>query len=108
MKTVSTSENKVIDSPWRLIAVDDPNMPGSTGRKPPMADFVNWYVEQLHISARTDPDMVLALEKVKNQLAPAQSLFSPRVAVRVMSDALLRRAAENRAARLEAFLRGAF
>jgi hypothetical protein len=99
---------KVVDSPWSLIAGNDPGMPGATGRKPPMADFMNWYVGQLHISARTDPRMVLAFQKVKNLLAPAQSLFSPRLAARVMSDTLMRRAAKNRAARLEVFERGAF
>jgi 2-polyprenyl-6-methoxyphenol hydroxylase-like FAD-dependent oxidoreductase len=99
---------KVIDFPWSLIAGRDPKMPGAIGRKPPMADFLQWYVDQLHMSARTDPRMVLAFQRVQNLVAPAQSLFSPRIAARVMSDALLRRAAKNRAARIEAFERGAF
>lgn len=97
---------KIVDSPWTIVAGNDLRIPGSIGRKAPMSDFMNWYLGQLHISARTDPRLAMAFQKVKNLLAPAQALFRPRLAARVLAGALSRRTAENRAIRLEATERG--
>jgi hypothetical protein len=99
---------KVVDSPWSIAAENDLRIPGVTGPKTAMSRFLNWYVAQLHIGARNDSRMAMAFQNVTNLLAPPQSLLKPRMAVCVLSRALSRRAARNRASRLEAAARGAF
>jgi len=99
---------KVVDSPWRMAAGNDLRMPGVAGPKSSMARLFNWYVSELHISARTDSCMAMAFQNVTNLLAPPQSLLRPRIAVRVLSQAWSRSAARNRDSRLDAAARGAF
>jgi 2-polyprenyl-6-methoxyphenol hydroxylase-like FAD-dependent oxidoreductase len=99
---------KVVDSPWSIAAGKDLRMPGVIGPKTPMGRFLNWYVVQLHISARTDSRIAMAFKNVSNLLAPPQSLLKPWIAARVLSGALSRHAARSKAARLEATAKGAF
>ena len=99
---------RVVDSPWRIAAGNDLRMPGVVGQRTPMARFFNWYVAQVRMSACTDSLMAIAFQKVTNLLAPPQSLLTPRIAACVLSRAMWRRAAKNKASRLEAAARGAF
>jgi 2-polyprenyl-6-methoxyphenol hydroxylase-like FAD-dependent oxidoreductase len=98
---------KVVDSPWSIAAGKDLGMPGVIGPKTPMAHFLNWYITQLHISARTDSRIAMAFKNVSNLLAPPQSLLKPGIAARVLSGAVSRQAATNKASRLGA-PKGAF
>jgi 2-polyprenyl-6-methoxyphenol hydroxylase-like FAD-dependent oxidoreductase len=99
---------KVVDSPWKIAAGNDLRIPGVTGQITPMTRFFNWYVAQLHISARSDSRMAMAFQNVMNLLDPPEHLLAPQVATRVLSGALSRRAARNRDSRLEAAAKGAF
>ena len=99
---------KVVDSPWRMAAGNDLRIPGVAGPKSSMVRFFNWYVSELHISARTDSCMAMAFQNVTNLAAPPQSLLKLQIAMRVLSRAWSRRTARNRASRLEAAARGAF
>ena len=73
-----------------------------------MVRFLNWYVAELHVGAQSDPSMAMAFQSVTNLLAPPQSLLEPRMIARVLSGALTRQTARNRAVRLDAAGRGAF
>lgn len=99
---------KIVDAPWRMAAGNDLRMPEVAGPRTPMVRFLNWYVAQLHVGAQSDPRMVMAFQNVTNLLAPPQSLLEPRVFVRVLSAALARQTAMNRAVRLDAAGKGAF
>lgn len=99
---------KVVDPPWILTAGNDLRMPGVVGQNTAMARFLNWYIAQLHISARTDSRMAMAFQQVTNLLAPPQSLFKAGVVARVFSGALARRAARDRAPQFETAAKGAF
>ena len=99
---------KIVDSPWSMAAEKDLGMPGAVGSKTPMSHFLNWYVANLHICARSDSGVAMAFQNVTNLLAPPQSLLKPALAARFLSAAWLRFAARNRESRLEAAARGAF
>lgn len=99
---------KVIDTAWSTAAGNDLRMPGVAGPKTPITRFLNWYVAQLHINARSDTTMAMAFQNVTNLLARPQSLLRPTLAARVLYAALSRHAARNRATRLDAAARGAF
>lgn len=99
---------KVVDSPWSIAAGNDLHMPGVAGRKTLMTRFFNWYIAQLHISARTDSRMAMAFQNVTNLLASPQNLLKPQIALRVLLGAWFRQTAKNKASRLEAAARGTF
>jgi hypothetical protein len=99
---------KIIDTPWRITTGNDLRISGIGGPQSLMARFMNWYIAELHVGARTDARMVTAFHRVTNLLAPPQSLLKPRLVARVLSKAWRRQVATNRASRLEAAARGAF
>jgi 2-polyprenyl-6-methoxyphenol hydroxylase-like FAD-dependent oxidoreductase len=99
---------KIIDTPWRITTGNDLRVSGISGPQSFMDRFMNWYIAELHVGARTDARMVTAFHRVTNLLAPPQSLLKPRLMARVLGKAWRREATRNRASRLEAAARGAF
>ena len=99
---------KIIDTPWRITTANDLRISGIGGPQGLIDRFVNWYIAELHVGARTDARMVTAFHQVTNLLAPPQGLLKPRLVARVLSMAWSREVARNRASRLEAASRGAF
>ena len=69
---------------------------------------LNWYLEKLTICAKHNSTVAAALHEVINLSASPQILLEPRLVGRVLAAALSRRAARNRAKRLDAAAKGAF
>jgi 2-polyprenyl-6-methoxyphenol hydroxylase-like FAD-dependent oxidoreductase len=73
-----------LDAPWLLAAGNDlrltkPDAPVSRGTR-----FVRWYMDRLHVAARTDTAVAQAFLLVTGLIAPPSSLFKPAVALRVL------------------------
>lgn len=99
---------KIVDTAWNMAAGNDLRMPGVVGPKSVMSRLLNWYLAEMHVTAQSDASVAIAFQKVMNLLKPPQSLIELPISMRVLSGALTRRAAVNRAARLDAAARGAF
>jgi hypothetical protein len=70
--------------------------------------ILNWYLEKFTICAKHNSTVAAALPKVVSLSASPQILLEPRLVGRVLAAALSRRAARNRAQRLDAAAKGAF
>ncbi|HEX5819725.1 MAG TPA: FAD-dependent monooxygenase [Gemmatimonadales bacterium] len=73
-----------LEAPWLLAAGNDlrltkPDAPVSRGTK-----IVRWYMDRLHVAARTDPAVAQAFLLVTGLVMPPSSLFKPAVALRVL------------------------
>jgi flavin-dependent dehydrogenase len=83
---------RVVDGPWTIAAGNDLRMAEATGRRSVGLRFINWYMSKLHRAAHHDAAASLAFHRVANLVAPPESVFSPAVALRVMSNGMRRRA----------------
>jgi 2-polyprenyl-6-methoxyphenol hydroxylase-like FAD-dependent oxidoreductase len=75
---------KIIETPWTIAAGSDFAFRGVTGSKPAGTAVVNWYLARVHRAASTDRFVCRAFFDVANLLAPATTLFHPRVVGRVI------------------------
>jgi 2-polyprenyl-6-methoxyphenol hydroxylase-like FAD-dependent oxidoreductase len=80
--------SKIIETPWTIAAGSDFAFNGVTGPKPAGTDAINWYLERVHRVASTDKVVCRAFFDVANLLAPATTLFHPRVVGRVVKGSL--------------------
>jgi hypothetical protein len=69
---------------------------------------LDWYLVNLTICAELDSTVATAVENVGSFTASPQTLVGPRMVARVLTAALSRRVAGNRAVRLDAADKGAF
>jgi 2-polyprenyl-6-methoxyphenol hydroxylase-like FAD-dependent oxidoreductase len=81
---------KIIDTPWSIAAGNDLRISEVAGPRPATVRFLNWYIAKLHVAARRDASLALAFQKVANLISPPNSLFAPRIVVRVLADTLSR------------------
>jgi 2-polyprenyl-6-methoxyphenol hydroxylase-like FAD-dependent oxidoreductase len=79
---------RIIETPWTIAAGSDFAFRGVTGTKPAGTDVVNWYLERVHRAASKDRVVCRAFFDVANLLAPAPTLFHPRVVGRVIKGCL--------------------
>jgi hypothetical protein len=70
--------------------------------------ILNWYMENLTICAQSDSKAAAAVHDVVSFAASPRTLLEPHLLARAVAAAFLRRAAQNRAERLDAAARGAF
>jgi 2-polyprenyl-6-methoxyphenol hydroxylase-like FAD-dependent oxidoreductase len=87
---------KIIETPWTIAAGSDFAFRGVKGTKPAGTDVVNWYLERVHRAASTDRVVCRAFFDVANLLAPAPTLFRPRVVGRVIKGCLGKPAVASR------------
>lgn len=83
--------SKVIDTPWQLAAGADFAHPDVVGNKARGTGLINWYVGHVQRAATRDEQVCRALVNVTGLLAPPSTLFRPRIAWRVLRQALARR-----------------
>jgi 2-polyprenyl-6-methoxyphenol hydroxylase-like FAD-dependent oxidoreductase len=76
--------SRIIETPWTIAAGSDFAFAGVKGPKPVGTDVINWYLEHVHRAASTDRVVCRAFFDVANLLAPATTLFRPRVVGRVI------------------------
>ena len=107
-ETFFEQASKVVDTAWSMTAGNDLRMPGVVGERSTISRLLNWYVGELHVSAQSDPTLVIAFQNVMNLLKDPQSLRDWSLARRVLYGAFVRRAATKKASRLEAAARAAF
>jgi hypothetical protein len=69
---------------------------------------LNWYLEKLTICAKHKSTLAATLHNVSSLSASPHILLEPRLVGRVLAAALSRRAARNRATRLDVAAKGAF
>ena len=69
---------------------------------------LNWYLEKITICAKYNSTVAAALHNVISLSGSPQILLEPCLVGRVLAAALSRRAARNRAERLDAAVKGAF
>jgi 2-polyprenyl-6-methoxyphenol hydroxylase-like FAD-dependent oxidoreductase len=75
--------SRIIDTPWTIAAGSDFAFRGVTGPKPAGTALVNWYLNRVHRAASHDRVVCRAFFDVANMLAPATTLFAPRLVGRV-------------------------
>ena len=90
---------KVIDTPWRLAAGADLAHPKVVGSRTPATRIANWYVGNVLRAATLDEEVCRAFMMVSGLVAPPSTLFRPRIALRVLGRALVRREKPNAPAR---------
>jgi 2-polyprenyl-6-methoxyphenol hydroxylase-like FAD-dependent oxidoreductase len=88
--------SKIIETPWTIAVGSDFAFTGVTGPKPAGTDVINWYLDHVHRVAATDKVVCRAFFDVANLLAPATTLFHPRVAGRVIKGCILQSAVDGR------------
>jgi 2-polyprenyl-6-methoxyphenol hydroxylase-like FAD-dependent oxidoreductase len=76
---------RVVDGPWTMAASGDLEIPSVEGRRPFPVKAVNAWLRRLHAAAQHDASLALAFLRVANLVDPPASLFSPRVAFRVLA-----------------------
>jgi 2-polyprenyl-6-methoxyphenol hydroxylase-like FAD-dependent oxidoreductase len=76
--------SRIIDTPWTIAAGSDFAFRGVTGPKPAGTAPINWYLNRVHRAASHDRIVCRAFFDVANLLAPATTLFDPRLVGRVM------------------------
>ena len=84
--------SKIIDTPWKLAAGADFAHPGVTGNRGRANGIVNWYVGKLQRAATRDEAVCRAFMMVTGLISPPATLFHPRIAFRVLRQALAPRA----------------
>lgn len=83
--------SKVIDTPWKLAAGADFAHPGVAGNRGRATGIINWYVGRVQRAATRDEAVCRALVLVTGLLAPPETLFHPKVALRVFRHSLFYR-----------------
>jgi 2-polyprenyl-6-methoxyphenol hydroxylase-like FAD-dependent oxidoreductase len=84
------SVSKVVDVPWKLAAGADFAHPGVTGRRTPTTGIVNWYVGHVRRAITRDEEVCRTFTMVTGLLSPPSALFRPKIAWRVLRQALAR------------------
>jgi 2-polyprenyl-6-methoxyphenol hydroxylase-like FAD-dependent oxidoreductase len=79
---------KVVDDAWTVTVGEDFRYAGVTGIKPPLVDWINAYVTQVHKASHVDPITAQAFLEVLSLLRRPTSLFHPRVVARVLQQRL--------------------
>lgn len=102
-----TQAAKIVDAPWSMAAGSDLRMPEVAGSRTPMVRFLNWYIAKVHLGTRHDSALAMTFQNVVNLLALPQSLFEPRLIIRVLSAMLARQVSGNKSLRLETAAREA-
>jgi len=79
-----TKVSQVVDIPWNITVANDRRFVEPESRRSPMARFIQWYMDKLHIAARRDQVAALAFLKVTNLMASPPSVLHPRIVLRVL------------------------
>jgi 2-polyprenyl-6-methoxyphenol hydroxylase-like FAD-dependent oxidoreductase len=77
-----------IDHPWMVATSEDFRYTDVAGCKARGTDIINWYVGRVHRATHRDPATSAALIKVLMSIESPTSLFQPRIALKVLKDAL--------------------
>jgi 2-polyprenyl-6-methoxyphenol hydroxylase-like FAD-dependent oxidoreductase len=86
-RRIARATARVAATAWQVATGGDFAYAATTGRRPPGTDLVNRYMARAMARAADDPVVDLALTRVQHLLAPAPSMFAPRVAARVLARA---------------------
>jgi hypothetical protein len=74
---------RIIDVPWSLAVGEDFRFLETRGPRPKGLGVIHRYTTRVHHAAQRDPVVCLAFYNVMNLLARPESLFHPRVALRL-------------------------
>jgi 2-polyprenyl-6-methoxyphenol hydroxylase-like FAD-dependent oxidoreductase len=74
----------VLDAPWMLAAGNDLRLTKPDAPAGRVTRAVRWYMDRLHVAARTDPVVAKAFLLVTGLVEPPASLFKPALALRVL------------------------
>ncbi|MCU0620494.1 MAG: FAD-dependent monooxygenase [Gemmatimonadales bacterium] len=83
----------VLEAPWLLAAGNDLRLTRPDAPVEGRTRFVRWYMDRLHVAARTDVAVAQAFLLVAGLVAPPASLMKPAIMVRVLGATLAGRAA---------------
>lgn len=75
---------RVVDMPWQLAVGEDFRYPETEGKKPPLMDLLNAYVEKVHKATQHDPVVYAQFLRVMNLMEPPTSLMMPGIMWRVL------------------------
>ena len=70
---------KVVDIPWQVTVGEDFRFPKTTGKRPPLVDLINRYVQAVQRASSIDPEVFRAFLYVMNLRKAPTSIFAPRV-----------------------------
>ncbi len=82
------SVSGVVDAPWKIAAGADLARPGVAGNRTRTTALANWYLAHVQKAATRDVEVCRALVFVTGLLAPPESLFQPKMALRVFRHSL--------------------
>lgn len=82
------ASTRAIATPWMIAVGADFRFDGVQGRRAPLAGLVNWYLTRVTRTALHDREAALAFSSVLHLLRAPGSLFSPRLALRVLRASL--------------------
>jgi 2-polyprenyl-6-methoxyphenol hydroxylase-like FAD-dependent oxidoreductase len=74
----------VLDAPWMLAAGNDLRLTRPDAPAGRVTRAVRWYMDRLHVAARTDPVVAKTFLLVTGLVEPPASLFKPGLALRVL------------------------
>ena len=80
---------KLIDIPWNLSVGSDLMYPEVEGKRTPVTQFFNWYINKLHIAAQKDSEVSAAFINMINMNTKPARILHPRIAWRIMKGNLL-------------------
>lgn len=75
---------KIVDAPWQLVVGEDFRYPETEGIKPAGTDFINRYMDKLHVASQHDTVVYKQLLRVLHLLDAPTTLFKPSIVWRVL------------------------
>ena len=73
----------LVDGAWKLATSGDMRFLMPASALPRKVRAITWYMDRLHVAARSEPEVAMAFSKVMHLLEPPSSLFRPAIAARV-------------------------
>ena len=79
---------RIVDHAWTMAAGADLNYRGAEGKRPPGSTLTRWYMKQVLGLCAYDADVAREWMCVAGMLKQPESLFQPRIALRVLRHAI--------------------
>ncbi len=76
---------QLLESPWAMATTGDLRFPHVEGKRPPAFALSNWYSDRLQRLASHDEEALRTFVRVMQMVAPPTTLFSPRLALKVLT-----------------------
>ena len=76
---------QLLEAPWVMATTGDLRFPQVAGKRPPAFALTNWYGDRFQRLACSDEEALLTFVRVMQMMDPPTALFSPRLALKVLT-----------------------